>query len=167
MCNPVYGMPGSRKIAESILADPHKLPLIVSIDCFINESNAFADYIVPDSHMYETWGWVAPWNGVPTKTSAARWPVVEPRTSKTENGEHICMETFILGLAKEMNLPGFGPNAIKPRHTELFERAFVEFPVQEAGEVGVGHQGPERLDAKPLPALCFQSIQCPHTPDTD
>lgn len=57
--------------------------------------------------------------------------------------------------------------AVEPRHTELFERAFVEFPVQEAGEVGVGHQGPERLDAKPLPALCFQFIQCPHTPDTD
>lgn len=123
MCNPVYGMPGSRKIAESILADPHKLPLIVSIDCFINESNAFADYIVPDSHMYETWGWVAPWNGVPTKTSAARWPVVEPRTSKTENGEHICMETFILGLAKEMNLPGFGPNAIK-------DQAGMRYPLE-------------------------------------
>ncbi len=110
--NPVYGIPGMRKRVEQGLADPKKLPLIVSIDPFINESNAFADYIVPDSLMYESWGWVAPWNGVPTKAMGARWPVVEPKASRTPEGRAVGMETFFIALAKAMQLPGFGEGAI-------------------------------------------------------
>jgi len=110
--NPVYGIPGLRDKIGKDLADPQKLPLIVSVDPFINESNAYADYIVPDSLMYESWGWVAPWNGVPTKTMGARWPVVEPKAAKTAEGRAIGMETFFIALAKAMQLPGFGAGAI-------------------------------------------------------
>jgi len=110
--NPLYGIPGLRQRATGDLANPKKLPLIISIDPFINESNAFADYIVPDSLMYESWGWVSAWNGVPTKAMSARWPVVEPRAAKTPAGEAIGMETFFIALAREMKLPGFGDNAI-------------------------------------------------------
>ncbi|MCM2252090.1 MAG: molybdopterin-dependent oxidoreductase, partial [Ramlibacter sp.] len=110
--NPVYGIPGLRERIARDLADPARLPLIVSIDPFINESNAFADYIVPDSLMYESWGWVAAWNGVPTKAMGARWPVVEPKAHKTAEGRAIGMETFFIALAKSMGLPGFGADAI-------------------------------------------------------
>ncbi|HEX9719454.1 MAG TPA: molybdopterin dinucleotide binding domain-containing protein [Ramlibacter sp.] len=110
--NPMYGIPGLRERIAKDLADPAKLPLIVSIDPFINESNAYADYIVPDSLMYESWGWVAAWNGVPTKAMGARWPVMEPKAQKTPEGRAIGMETFFIALARAMSLPGFGSGAI-------------------------------------------------------
>lgn len=110
--NPLYGIPGLRGLVEKQLADPKRLPLIISVDPLINESNAFADYIVPDSMMYESWGWAAPWNGVPTKASTARWPVVEPKAAKAADGQPVGMETFFIALAKAMKLPGFGPEGL-------------------------------------------------------
>ncbi|MFZ2122910.1 MAG: molybdopterin dinucleotide binding domain-containing protein [Rhodoferax sp.] len=110
--NPMYGVTGLRNKIAKDLADPKKLPLILSIDPFINESNAYADYIIPDSLMYESWGWVAAWNGVPTKAMGARWPVIEPKAAKTPEGRAIGMETFFIALAKAMQLPGFGEGAL-------------------------------------------------------
>ena len=107
-----YGVPGLRAQIERDLEDPKKLPLIISIDPFINETNAFADYIVPDSVLYESWGWAAPWHGVPTKTSTARWPVLEPKAQKLADGQAIGVETFLIGLAGKLGLPGFGSGAI-------------------------------------------------------
>ena len=110
--NPLYGVTGLHNKIAKDLANPKKLPLIVSVDPFINESNAFADYIIPDSLMYESWGWVSAWNGVPTKAMSARWPVIEPKAAKTPDGRAIGMETFFIALAKAMQLPGFGEAAI-------------------------------------------------------
>ena len=110
--NPLYGIAGLRAQIEKELADPKKIPLIISVDPLINESNAYADYIVPDSLMYESWGWTAAWNGVPTKACTARWPVIEPLAAKTPDGQAIGMETFFIALAKAMALPGFGAAAM-------------------------------------------------------
>ena len=58
--------------------------------------------------------------------------------------------------------------AVEPRHTELFQRAFVEFPVQEAGEVGVGHQGPRAPGCQTASGAVFSVLSnAQHTPDTD
>ncbi len=119
-CNPIYGVTGLRAQVEKELADPKKLPLIVSVDPLINESNAFADYIVPDSLMYESWGWASAWGAVPTKASTARWPVVEPKADKLADGQAIGMETFFIALAKSMVLPGFGRDAISDADGKLF-----------------------------------------------
>ena len=108
-CNPLYGVPGLRAQIEKDLSDPKKLPLIVAVDPFINESSAFADYLVPDSLLYESWGWAGAWAGVAVKMSTARWPVVEPKAQKLPDGQAIGMETFFIALAKGMDLPGFGP----------------------------------------------------------
>ena len=108
-CNPLYGVPGLRAQIEKDLVDPKKLPLIVAVDPFINETSAFADYIVPDSLLYESWGWAGAWAGVAVKMSTARWPVVEPKAQKLPDGQAIGMETFFLAVAKVMQLPGFGP----------------------------------------------------------
>lgn len=159
MCNPVYGMPGVRPAVEAVLADPKKLPLIVAIDCFVNESNAYADYIVPDTHMYETWGWIAPWNGVPTKTMAARWPVATPVTAPDATGRPVSMETFLMALAAEMKLPGFGKGALKDRKGRLLDLltpedwymrgganvAFAGKPVGDATDEDMRLTGVERL----------------------
>ncbi|MFZ3040830.1 MAG: tetrathionate reductase subunit A [Thiobacillus sp.] len=110
--NPVYGIPGVRAQVEKDLMDPKKIPLIVAIDPLINESSAFADYLVPDSLLYESWGWASAWGAVPTKASTARWPVVEPKADKLADGQAIGMETFFIALARAMALPGFGPGAL-------------------------------------------------------
>ena len=106
--NPIYGIAGLAQQVKEKLADPKALPLIVSIDPFINESNAYADYIVPDSVLYESWGWASAWGGTLTKVSTARWPVVDPAQAKNAAGQTIDMETFFITVAKRMGLPGFG-----------------------------------------------------------
>lgn len=110
--NPVYGIPGVRDIAAKTLGDPKKIPLLIAIDPFINESSAYADYIVPDTAMYESWGLAAPWAGVPTKSMMARWPVVEPKTVKTADGQPVGVESFLIALARALKLPGYGPEAL-------------------------------------------------------
>ncbi|BCO08019.1 tetrathionate reductase subunit A [Desulfolithobacter dissulfuricans] len=110
--NPLYGQAGLYTQAKKQLADPKKLPLIISIDPFINETTAFADYIVPDTVLYETWGSAWPWASHLTKINSFRWPVVEPPVAKTAEQVPICMESFIIAVAKRMGLPGFGDRAI-------------------------------------------------------
>ncbi|MEJ7136946.1 molybdopterin dinucleotide binding domain-containing protein [Amphibiibacter pelophylacis] len=123
--NPMYSVPGLKARLDKELADPRKIPLLISVDPMINESNAYADYIVPDSMLYESWGWTGPWNGVPTKMCTARWPVIEPRMDKTADGQRIGIEAFLIAVARELKLPGFGPNAIPDAAGQLhpLERA--------------------------------------------
>jgi tetrathionate reductase subunit A len=109
--NPVYGIPGAEHLRAK-LADPKVVPLIIAIDPFINESSMLADYVVPDTMMYESWGFIKPWNGVPTKCTTARWPVVEAKADRTPDGQPIAMESFLIAVAKALALPGFGPEAI-------------------------------------------------------
>lgn len=109
--NPLYGVAGLRQQIEAKMKEPDTLPLIVSIDPFINESNTYADYIVPDSVLYESWGWSSVWSNL-TKVSTARWPVIEPEQVKDKNGTPLCMEWFFIEVGKRLGLPGFGDNAI-------------------------------------------------------
>lgn len=113
--NPLYGMAGLSNQVREKLADPKELPLIISVDPFINESNVYADYIVPDSVLYESWGWASAWGGNLTKVSTARWPVVAPDIAKTADDIPIEMETFFIAVAKRMALPGFGEGAIQDK----------------------------------------------------
>ena len=141
--NPLYGIPGLRAQFEAALRDVTRLPLIIAIDAFINETGAFADYIVPDSVMYESWGFAAPWHGVPTRTSTARWPVVEPAMEKTAAGEPIGMEAFLIACARAMTLPGFGPAALKDRDgvAQPLETA-ADYYLRAAANVAFGGQKP-------------------------
>jgi len=113
--NPVYGIAGMASQVKEKLADPKELPLIISVDPFINESNTYADYIVPDSVLYESWGWASAWGAHLTRVSTARWPVIEPALPKNAEGETIQMESFFIAVAKRMGLAGFGDGAIKDR----------------------------------------------------
>ncbi|EKO3434430.1 tetrathionate reductase subunit TtrA [Vibrio fluvialis] len=112
IANPIYGVPGLKALLEEKLKDPKQLGLIVSVDAFINETTTLSDYIVPDTVTYESWGMAGPWHDVPVKTVTARWPVVAPRTAKTADGRSICLENFLIDVAKKMQLGGFGDNAI-------------------------------------------------------
>ncbi|VAX10720.1 Tetrathionate reductase subunit A [hydrothermal vent metagenome] len=113
--NPLYGIAGMSTQVREKLADPKELPLIISIDPFINESNTYADYIVPDTVLYESWGWASAWGGNLTRVSTARWPVVKSDIAETAEGVRIEMESFFIAVAKRMDLPGFGEGAIKDK----------------------------------------------------
>ncbi|SOD90969.1 molybdopterin dinucleotide binding domain-containing protein [Caenispirillum bisanense] len=112
MANPVYGHAGLRGAVADKLKDPKVLPLFVAIDAFINETNCMADYIVPDSVMYEAWGWTSPWSGTVTRASTARWPVIEPRQVKAADGDRVTMEKFFIDVGLRLGLPGFGDAVI-------------------------------------------------------
>ncbi|MFS1932239.1 tetrathionate reductase subunit A [Vibrio splendidus] len=113
MANPLYGVPGLDNLLGEKLKDPKQLGLIVSIDAFINETTALSDYLVPDTVTYESWGMATPWHGVATKAITARWPIVEPKTSRTQDGRAINLENFFIDVAKTLGLGGFGDNVIK------------------------------------------------------
>jgi tetrathionate reductase subunit A len=113
MGNPLYGVAGLREVVERRLKDPRQLPLFIAIDAFINETSTLADYIVPDTHNFESWGFTAPWSGVMVRASTARWPVVPSRTAKTADGQPVALESFVIALSKAMGLPGFGDGALQ------------------------------------------------------
>ncbi|KGD92261.1 tetrathionate reductase subunit A [Achromobacter sp. RTa] len=115
MSNPLYGIAGLKRVVIDKMKDPSILPLAVSINPFINETNALADYIVPDTVTYESWGVSAPWADVVAKASTVRWPAVQPRVARTAAGEPVCLETFLIACAKRLNMPGFGANAISDK----------------------------------------------------
>lgn len=113
MSNPLYAIAGLNSLIGDKLKDPKQLPLIITIDPFISETGALSDYIVPDSMTYESWGMASPWHGVPTKATTARWPVVPSLNEKTSDGRSINMENFIIDIAKELKLSGFGDKALQ------------------------------------------------------
>jgi tetrathionate reductase subunit A len=155
MANPIYGQAGLESLIADKLKDPKRLGLYVAIDGFLNETNRYADYIVPDSVMYEVWGFAGAWRGTLGKMTTACWPVVEPRQQKTEDGEPVSMESFFIATAKRLGLPGFGEGAIPdaegklhPLHRaeDFFLRAaanvaFQGEPLPDADESDIAHAG--------------------------
>ncbi|ABV38812.1 molydopterin dinucleotide-binding region [Shewanella sediminis HAW-EB3] len=100
----------SQEVVASI-ADPKRLPLIVGIDCHMNETNRYADYFIPDRSMLEEYAADRMWGSHMLGIVAAS-PLVTPRTVKNERGQHVCMEQLLIDIALEMKLPGFGKGAI-------------------------------------------------------
>lgn len=112
MSNPVYAIPGFRNALLERLKDTKALPLSISVNAFINETNALADYIIPDTVTYESWGISAPWADVIAKSSTVRWPTVTSKVARTESGETVGLETFLIAVAKQLQMPGFGDDVI-------------------------------------------------------
>ncbi|MGL5953626.1 MAG: molybdopterin dinucleotide binding domain-containing protein, partial [Providencia rustigianii] len=153
MTNPVYGIAGIRQVMEEKLKDPKHLPLIIGIDAFMNETTALADYIVPDTHNFESWGFSAPWSGVQVKASTARWPIVSSRTAKTADGQPISMEAFCIAVAKQLNLPGFGDNVIADMDGNMYPLNTAEdYYLRVAANMAW-------LGEKPVPEAATEDIQ--------
>ncbi|GAM64061.1 tetrathionate reductase subunit A [Vibrio ishigakensis] len=54
------------------------------------------------------------------KGTAVRTPVVEPMTDKTEKGFHMSYEQFLIDVAIELGMPGFGEDAIPDGYGKLW-----------------------------------------------
>ncbi|WP_367068327.1 tetrathionate reductase subunit A [Oryzisolibacter sp. LB2S] len=145
MSNPVYAIAGFNNVLADAIKDPKKLPLFISVDPFINETSALADYIVPDTVTYESWGIGAPWADVIAKSSTVRWPVVQPATAQTADGQPVNLESFLFALAKQLKLPGFGAGAMSTKDgdpldlhdaRDLYIRAIANIAYQAGKPVG-------------------------------
>lgn len=113
--NPVYGQAGLMNSFAKEMADPRRIPLMVCVDAFMTETAALCDYVVPDVALYEGYGCATPWAGPVSKVSSVAWPCVDSPVAKTPQGDPVCMETFLIAMAKRLGLPGFGPKAIKDK----------------------------------------------------
>lgn len=112
MSNPVYAIPGLKNAMLDKIKDPKALPLSIAVNPFINETSALADYIVPDTVTYESWGVSAPWADVMAKSSTVRWPTLRPAVAQTADGQAISFEAFLIAVAKRLDMPGFGDQAL-------------------------------------------------------
>ena len=109
--NPVYSIPGGTSYVTA-LKDTEKVPLHVSIDVCVNESNIYADYIVPSLSWLEgMYSFMSP-HAPALKFTTVRVPAIVPLTGKTADGRPFSMETFLIDLAEYLKLPGFGKDAI-------------------------------------------------------
>lgn len=114
MGTPALSIPGGNQQIIQSLRDPDKVPLFIASDIVIGESSMYADYIMPDLTYLERWGVPGPTPDVPTRVSKVRQPAALPLTEEVEiDGEKmpLCMEAFVIGVAKQLSLPGFGKNA--------------------------------------------------------
>jgi tetrathionate reductase subunit A len=157
--NPMYGQAGLHDQVREAMADPNRVPLIVSIDAFLNETSSYADYVLPDTILYEAWGAAGPWGGVPTKANSVRWPVVDAPIATTATGEPVGLESFLISVSERLQLPGFGDDAIPDQHGALhplrtredwFARvlanmAFDEEPVADADPDELAMTGVDRV----------------------
>ena len=116
--NPVFtappgmsGYPDENLPVIRLLKDLNKVPLFIVSDILISETSSYADYIIPDTNYPEIWGMLHGFPTVPTGVTGVRHPVIEPLTAKTQKGAPMCMENFLIDVARELEMPGFGKNA--------------------------------------------------------
>jgi anaerobic selenocysteine-containing dehydrogenase len=110
---PTYALPAGHTNIE-ILRDLKKLPLFIANDILIGSSSMYADYIFPDLTFLERWEFQGSHPNVTNKIQPIRQPVIAPiPESCTVFGQKypISFETMLMGLAEQLDLPGFGKDA--------------------------------------------------------
>lgn len=115
----MYSIPGGTSYVTA-LKDTGKVPLHVSIDVCVNESNIYADYIVPSLSWLEgMYSFMSP-HAPALKFTTVRVPAIVPLTGKTADGRPFSMETFLIDLAEYLKLPGFGKDAIPGNDGKMY-----------------------------------------------
>ncbi len=95
------------------LKDTSVVPLHIACDAFIGEHAQLADYLVPDTTPFESFGIVTQegyWRG---QGNTVRWRAKEPETIQLSDGRFASFEAFCVDLAKVCDVPGFGEDAIE------------------------------------------------------
>lgn len=116
MGTPVFAGPAGNPMIDD-LRDPAKIPLFFACDIVIAETSMYADYLFPDTAIWERWGTPHITPAVLTRVSKVRQPAVEPLTEwVTVFGEEqpLGMEPIMLAIAEKMGLPGFGADGLGP-----------------------------------------------------
>lgn len=112
MATPFYSVPGQgNEELVNAVKDPKNIPLIIASDIVVGDTSMYADYIIPDGSYLERWCHIGNLPTTLTKGIGVRWPVIE-LTEKTPDGRHMCLEEFMIDVAKRVGMAGFGDNAI-------------------------------------------------------
>lgn len=72
--NPVFASPPAWKVAEAL----RRVPFIVSLGSFVDETSVLADLILPDHSFLESWVEAAPESGSPKAAASKYGPVMRP-----------------------------------------------------------------------------------------
>ncbi|UJF17342.1 molybdopterin-dependent oxidoreductase [Vibrio sp. SS-MA-C1-2] len=121
MCTPFYSTPSmGRDEMIKAVSDPKNVPLILASDIVVGDSSMYADYIIPDLTYLEQYVHHPMMEATLIKGTAVRSPVIEPLTGKTADGYAMSYEQFLIDVAKELKMPGFGKNAIKATDGKLW-----------------------------------------------
>lgn len=112
MANTIQATPGAlrEEIVEK-LKDVDVVPLHIVCDVVMGEHAQLADYFVPDTTPYESWGIVSSQGCWAGKGSTLRWPVVESASMLLDDGRHASFEAFVADVGRACDLPGFGDEA--------------------------------------------------------
>lgn len=109
---PGFAAPAGNPTLEAI-ADPAVIPLVIADDIVIGETSMYADYLFPDTAIWERWGTPHTTPAVQVVVSKMRQPIVEPLVEKvTVFGEEqpVSMEAVMLAIAEKLGMPGYGVN---------------------------------------------------------
>ena len=108
---PTYALPAGHTNIE-VIADVNKLPLFIACDILIGSTSMYADYIFPDLTFMERWEFQGSHPNMTNKVQPVRQPAIAPIPEECAVfGQQypISLEAMILGIAEQLNLPGFGP----------------------------------------------------------
>lgn len=102
MGSPAYALPAGQTNIE-ILADPHKIPLVIAPDILVGTTSMYADYIFPDITYLERWEFHGTHPSVLPKIQPIYSPVIAPLTRLVRvYGEEMpaSFEALMLGIAE-------------------------------------------------------------------
>ena len=112
MTNTLQATPGAlRDTVIDRLKDTSVVPLHIACDVVVGEHAQLADYIVPDTNPFESWGVVTNEGFFKGKGNSVRWPAKKPDTIEISGDRHASFEAFCCDVAKVCDLPGFGDAA--------------------------------------------------------
>ncbi len=151
---PTYALPAGHTNIE-ILRDVNKLPLFIANDILVGTGSMYADYIFPDTSFLERWEFQGTHFMMTNNVQPVRQPVMPPIPIDCEVfGQRmpICFESMMLGIAEQLDLPGFGDDAFGPgldlKHLDdLYLRAIANLAFGEAAD---GSQSVPDADAREL-----------------
>jgi len=107
---PAYSSPAGDRMIQT-LVDLDKIPLFLACDIVIGETSMYADYIFPDTAIWERWGTPHITPACPVAQSKVRQPTIEPLVEKVRVfGEemYVSVEAIMLAIAEKLSLPGYG-----------------------------------------------------------
>lgn len=114
MVNTLQATPGAmRDEIIDRLKDPAIVPLHIACDVVMGEHANLADYVIPDTNPYESFGVVTQegyWSG---KGNTVRWPTVTPQVPTLSDGRYMSYEAFCADVARICEVPGWGDEAIE------------------------------------------------------
>lgn len=147
MANPLFSTPAAaHKDVVTELKNPERIPLFIAMDAFMGETSALADFIIPDTTQFESWGLPAIWGNFAGKGTSVRWPVVQPLTAKIADGRFAGFENYLIDVAKKIGLPGFGDKAIPGPDNKMY-------PLNKPEEYFLRAVANVAFDGAPVPAL--------------